>query len=208
MSTNVHPCLWYRLLPLGAFLYVVGLLLMTQPAAAFVPSTARTTNRILWQSPFTYDVATDPFSYAMRYNISQAAFQWDDVNTGANFNVDELCCGSRGENVWIQGIDFGSVGFDPNTPGVTVNHLSNAKITYSTIYANNRWNWDGGRPCTVDFTYRYASSKIVLTHEFGHTVGLSHDRFHPEAVMWPDQTCKLTTVVDDDLGVRSLYGNR
>lgn len=79
MSTNVHPCLWYRLLPLGAFLYVVGLLLMTQPAAAFVPSTARTTNRILWQSPFTYDVATDPFSYAMRYNISDTPH---DLMTG------------------------------------------------------------------------------------------------------------------------------
>ena len=38
-------------------------------------------------------------------------------------------------------------------------------------------------------------------------IRLSHDPLHTEAVMWPDGTCKLTTVADDDAGVVHLYGD-
>ena len=54
---------------------------------------------------------------------------------------------------------------------------------------------------------------IRLSHDPLHVIALmvairlSHDPLHTEAVMWPDGTCKLTTVADDDAGVVHLYGD-
>jgi hypothetical protein len=188
------------LYPITAVVYV---------AHAFIINAKRTQNRILWQSSFAYNQAKPPFASGTRQNVANAMYQWDDVNTGARFNVDELCqsCGTGSQNVFVGQVAFRAAGYDPNSPGVTHHTFNMTQISYSSIWLNNEWSWDT-QGCNVDFNTKYADSRIILTHEVGHAVGLSHDSNHREAVMWPDNTCKLTTVADDDAGVRFLYGNR
>lgn len=189
-----------------AFVYVAGLFLFgTTPADAYVTSGRRVNNRVIWNSSFKLDQSTPPFPASTRRDITNAAYQWDDVNTGANFNADEAY---SGYDAYVRPLNFQNAGYDPNMPSTTIATFSGGKISFSDTYLNNNgWQWNNNT-CKVDSTLKKADTRVVLTHELGHWIRLMHDPNHKEAVMWPDGRCKLTTVADDDNGVISLYGRR
>lgn len=197
-----HDALSRRLtvtLPVFAMLCVT-FLLPPEPAAAYATLSRWYKNQVWWESSFSYGVPQASFPASTRQAIANGAYQWDDVNTGAYFNIDE---GSY--DAWITYYCFSCSG-EQRDPGKTrIFTRADGLVEYVDTYLNSEWSWSDST-CYVDFTNYYADVRVVLTHEIGHWLVLTHDPNHPEAVMWPDGTCKLNTVADDDAGARALYG--
>ena len=192
-------------LPLVALVYAVGLLILSgQTASAYSAEDERVTNQAVWDSGFEDNEVWNGFPAATRSHIRQGMYQWDDVNTGADFDVDE----GTTEDVYVQSFPWSPSISIPNAPRVTVHYFNNlGKIWYSTLSMNSNWSWDD-TSCAVDHDNQTADVRVVSTHESGHLISLDHDSSHTEAVMWPDGTCKLVTVADDHAGVKSIYGTR
>ena len=192
-------------LPLVALVYVVGLLVLPgQVAFAYGVHGERVTNQVVWDSGFEENEVWNGFPAATRLRIRQGMYQWDDVHTGADFDVDE----GTAEDAYVQSFPWSAYASQPNFPAVASHSRDNTgKIWYSVISLNSNWSWDD-TSCAVDFSNETADVRVISTHESGHLVSLEHDWNHTEAVMWPDGACKLVTVADDDAGVRSIYGTR
>lgn len=193
-------------LPLVSIGYVLALLLATQPAGAYLTGEKWFKTTIYWDSVFKYNTASAPFPPTTRGHINGGAYQWDDANTGAKFYI-ETCSGCN-EDVWVTRLSFSANQFE-NNPGEHRRYVrSDGLIYYGTTYLNSDWRWndqyDGS--CNVNRSTQTADVRIVINHEEGHWMRLRHDENHREAVMWPDNTCKLTTTADDDNGVKALYG--
>ena len=192
-------------LPLIAIVYIVGLLLLPhQSASAYLLLGQRVTNQVVWHSQFQENQALYGFPAATRNHIRQGMYQWDDVNTGADFDVDE----GTNDDAYVLPFAWSYSASQPNVPGRTTHAINSAgRIWFSAMALNRTWSWDD-TSCAVDWVNETADVRVVSTHESGHLIRLGHDSSHPEAVMWPDSTCKLVTVDDDDLGVRAIYGTR
>ncbi|WP_135827724.1 matrixin family metalloprotease [Halorussus halobius] len=67
--------------------------------------------------------------------------------------------------------------------------------------------WDAGRPVTVEVagTYSNESTRLVVVHELGHTLGLNHSS-EPQSVMAPSRN--LTTLPRANATERDLPWNR
>ncbi len=191
-------------LPLIAIVYVAGLMLLSHhSASAYIVLYQRVENQVTWDSQFEDNQAQHGFPASTRHHIRQGMYQWDDLNTGADFDVDE----STDDDAYVHSGNFSDLGYD-NAPGVTVNLRNNAgRVWFSSITLNREWSWDDSS-CTVDWNNEDADVRIVTIHESSHLIALDHDPSHTEAVTWPDGACKLTTVADDDNGVKDIYGNR
>ncbi|MBI2916978.1 MAG: hypothetical protein HYY01_03205 [Chloroflexi bacterium] len=138
-----------------------------------------------------------------RQDLRNSAMQWDDITTGASLNVDEV---ASGHDVWWSGIPFGQRGLNPHIPGTTVLNwdASTGYLNWGVSYLNSEWTWR--RDCYLNQFNHQADARVMATHEDGHWLSL--DDFpdgHPEAVMWPNYTCKLYTVTDDHNGAKYLY---
>jgi hypothetical protein len=178
----------------------VTLLVPPEPAAAYITRGRWYKNQITWESIFQYDVQRERFPASTRQHIAAGAYQWDDVSTGAYLNIDE-----GDYDAWITSYCFSCSG-EARDPGKTrIFRRSDGLVEYVDTYLNSEWSWSDSI-CYVDFNNYYADVRVVLTHEIGHWLVLDHDPAHPEAVMLPTGTCKLTTVADDDAGARALYG--
>ena len=128
-------------------------------------------------------------------------YQWDDVNIGADFDVDE----GYDYDAYVQTLPMNDY---PDAPGMMTHAYKNSgKVWFSAVTLNRLWDWDD-TSCEVDISNETADVRVVSTHEFGHLIVLNHDPNETDTVMWPDGTCKLATIEDDHLGVISLYGTR
>lgn len=182
----------------------VMLLLVTQFASAHHLLDVREENQTTWNSQFQNNQALSGFPSTTRYHIRQGMYQWDDVNTGADFDVDEAY---SGYDTYVMPRSFYSSN-RPDVPAGTTNYKNNdSEITYSIIALNSDWDWDDeDDTCLVDWEEYFADVRIITTHESRHLISLGHSS-EDDAVMNADDTCKLTTVYDDDhMGVIEAYG--
>lgn len=192
-----------KVTPIIAILIVASLAILVNIANAYIVAAKRNVNYVVWNSEFQNNQSTAGFPASTRYYIRQGMYQWDDVKTNANFNVDESY---SSHTVWVSHTCFPCGGW-LDAPGRTTHFKIMGKIVESTIWLNNTWTWVDN-DCAVYPNIKKADIRIVTTHEAGHLISLDHDQFHTDAVMWPDNTCKLQTVNDDDKGVRNAYGWR
>ena len=190
---------------LAALFYVATLLLLPiQPTSAYIVLSERVTNQTVWDSLFQNNQSLHGFPSQTRHHIRQGIYQWDNVHTGADFDVHEAY---TDQDSYVQSFGFLGGGL-PNYPGATTHNFNGSgKITFSAQSLNRDWTWNDNS-CNVDWSDEEADVRIITTHESGHLIRLAHDPLHQEAVMWPNNTCKLETVDDDHLGVKDLYGTR
>jgi hypothetical protein len=196
-------------LPVAAVAYVVALVLIAQPAKAYIivdrwaPHIAGE-QALWWTTNFPAGQPFRVFPASTYQNMANAAYQWNYNNTGAN-----LYMGEGGWDIYVDSLCFSCNGYRPSVPGV-VSRTKNSygEVIYADIYLNDSdgWSWNDSS-CSVNFSSKWADTRVVLTHEFGHTIPLGHDGAHPEAVMWPDERCKLVTTEDDDAGTRAVWGS-
>ncbi len=182
----------------------VMLLLAAQFASAHHLLAVREENQTTWNSKFQNNQALSGFPSTTRYHIRQGMYQWDDVNTGADFDIDEAY---SGYDTYVKPRSFYSSNL-PDVPAGTTNYMNDdSEITYSIIALNSDWDWDDeDDTCLVDWEEYFADVRIITTHESGHLISLGHSS-EDDAVMKADDTCKLTTVYDDDhMGVIEAYG--
>ena len=187
----------------------LGFLIALMVAVLFVPTSVfayraldtRVNDYTIWDSVFVDNQSKHGFPAATRDHIRQGMYQWDSDNTGADFEVSE----GTNDDSYVQAIRFSVYGY-PNISARTTHQYRSGEIRFSAINLNREWSWDD-TSCATDDNDEEADVRVVATHEAGHLIRLSHDPLHTEAVMWPDGTCKLTTVADDDAGVVHLYGD-
>ncbi len=194
---------WTLMVAVATVLSVTAIVFLSeQTASSFSSRSLREDNETRWNSLFQNNVALGGFPSTTRYHIRQGMYQWDDVHTGADFDVHE---DYSNEDSYVQPVGFRGAGY-ANIPAITTHIFSNGRITFSAISLNKDWSWDV-TSCAVDWPNEEADVRVVITHESGHLISLGHDPNHKEAVMWPDDTCKLTTVTDDHNGVIAAYGS-
>ena len=182
----------------------VALFVAAQSASAHHGYAIREENQTTWNSQFRDNETRNGFPSGTRQHIRNAMYQWDDVTTDADFDIDESC---SGYDTWVKERSFYAANL-PDIPGTTRHWMNDdGEITYSVVSLNRDWDWtDDAANCEVDWDEYTADVRIVLTHEAGHLIALWHSS-EDDAVMNADDTCKLQTVYDDDhIGVIDYYG--
>ena len=153
-------------LPVIAIAYASVLFFMTaQPAYSWETYRERTTNSVDWDSQFVDNQSLHGFPSKTRDHIRQGMYQWDDVHTGADFQVDEVQSNS---DVYVQSWEWTT----PNSPGWVTHSYSNGQIDFTAMSLNRNWDWNDDL-CRVSFTDREADVRVVATHEAGHMISHS-----------------------------------
>lgn len=132
-----------------------------------------------------------------------SAARWDRNYTGRNFRLTEFR-GTGPVRILTAATSFAARGWDPTLSGLVRPFAQNGRLVGAELYLNSEWRFN--ITCTMNPAERRADQEAILTHEFGHTVGLHHDPNHQEAVMWPVyHECRRTLRQDDLSGIQHFY---
>lgn len=203
MSTNpraLRISVW--LLPIVAVVYVMTLAFAVLPAKAYILGPRWTANGVAWRTSFQNGVATGPFPSSTYGNVVSAASKWSFSSTGKNFSFQNYNGVIGPVSMNVGNASFSALGWQ-NIPGNSVvnKDVNTGRLVSATNYLNSDWSWNTS--CT--FGTNQADVLTVILHEEGHSLDLQHDSSHPEAVMWPNSTCKHFLTTDDLNGIGALY---
>jgi hypothetical protein len=191
----------YVLIFIGLLLFNLTLGVYAYKISGIKPET----NTVSWHAnatslPYAGITAADTWNAAAsgRFKFSYSSYSYGQVDYKDNRSDVGLA-------------NLAELGFSQSAVGIFISKL-NSGNTYShfDILLNTRWNWGTG---SGDGYYDYQG---ILTHEFGHAVGLddvydsylSNVTMYGYATQWPNTfLIKRTLKVDDINGLYAIWGS-
>jgi len=175
---------------------------VASPGSAFITVGRWTTNSTEWWTQFQNGVARPPFPASAYSLVVTSSNRWSNAATGKKFSFINYTGLFGPVRMNINRTSFSAAGW-PGDPGVTQVSFSGGKVSFATVNLNSDWTWNTA--CTLSQALRKADFLTVTLHEMGHAVSLNHDPAFPNAVMWPNYTCKQNLTADDLNGIQALY---